>query len=194
MKIIGIGEESVYLYYYPAYKNLAEQDGKKVWACKIGKTKNEVDSRIEKQCRTALPEEPEVGLIIKCDDASVLEKTLHRILRLEGKCLEQAPGNEWFLTSPDEVESIYKTHESDFKNNDIFVKADFSDNSLISYEPFYVTLKVRCITEYALIHNYGIPANTIHRMKHGQAITTKTIGQLCVILNCDVSDIITLNL
>lgn len=94
MNVIGIGEESVYLYYYPAYKNLAEQDGKKVWACKIGKTKNEVDSRIEKQCRTALPEEPEVGLIIKCDDASVLEKALHRILRLEDKCLEQAPGSE----------------------------------------------------------------------------------------------------
>ncbi len=33
-------------------------------------------------------------------------------------------------------------------------------------------------------------ANTIHRIKHGQAITTKTLDELCDILNCDFSDII----
>ena len=61
---------------------------------------------------------------------------------------------------------------------------------MISYIPFYETLYKKNITEYALIFKHGIPANTIHRMKHGEAITTKTLDVLCNILDCPVSDII----
>ena len=61
---------------------------------------------------------------------------------------------------------------------------------MISYRPFYETLYKKNITEYALIFKNGIPANTIHRMKHGEAITTKTLDVLCNILDCPVSDII----
>ena len=61
---------------------------------------------------------------------------------------------------------------------------------MISYRPFYETLYKKNITESALIFKHGIPANTIHRMKHGEAITTKTLDVLCNILDCPVSDII----
>ncbi len=61
---------------------------------------------------------------------------------------------------------------------------------MISYRPFYETLHKKNITEYSLIFKEGIPANTLHRMKHGQAITTKTLDILCDILHCSVSDII----
>lgn len=61
---------------------------------------------------------------------------------------------------------------------------------MISYAPFYQTLFEKEITEYALIFKHGIPANTLHRMKHNQAITTKTIDTLCSVLECNVSDII----
>lgn len=61
---------------------------------------------------------------------------------------------------------------------------------MISYRPFYETLYKKNITEYALIFKHGIPANTINRMKHGEAITTKTLDVLCNILDCPVSDII----
>ena len=61
---------------------------------------------------------------------------------------------------------------------------------MISYKPFFDTLRQKGITEYALTFKQGIPANTIHRMKHGEAITTKTLNTLCEILDCDVSDII----
>lgn len=61
---------------------------------------------------------------------------------------------------------------------------------MISYQPFYETLYKKNITEYALIFKHGIPANTLHRMKHGQAITTKTLDELCEILECSVSDIV----
>ncbi len=61
---------------------------------------------------------------------------------------------------------------------------------MISYQPFYDTLLQKSITEYALIFKHGIPANTLHRMKHGEAITTKTLDALCEILDCSVSEIL----
>ena len=61
---------------------------------------------------------------------------------------------------------------------------------MISYAPFYETLRSKGVTEYALIFKHGIPANTLHRMKHGEAITTKTLDELCFILDCPVSDIL----
>ncbi len=61
---------------------------------------------------------------------------------------------------------------------------------MISYAPFYKTLNKKGITEYALIFKHGIPANTLHRMKHGEAITTKTLNELCFILDCRVEDIL----
>ncbi len=61
---------------------------------------------------------------------------------------------------------------------------------MISYKPFYNTLFKRGITEYELIFKFGLSANTIHRMKHGEAITTKMIDTLCFILDCEVEDII----
>ena len=61
---------------------------------------------------------------------------------------------------------------------------------MISYKPFYDTLLKKNTTEYELIFKQGISANTIHRMKHGEAITTKTLDTLCFILDCSVSDII----
>lgn len=67
-----------------------------------------------------------------------------------------------------------------------FVWGDF----LISYEPFYKTLELKNITEYQLIFKHGFAANTLHRMKHGHAISTKTLDTLCFILNCTVPEII----
>lgn len=61
---------------------------------------------------------------------------------------------------------------------------------MISYKPFYETLFKKQITEYYLIYKQGMPANTLHRIKHGEAITTRTINTLCEILDCAVSDII----
>ena len=61
---------------------------------------------------------------------------------------------------------------------------------MISYKPFFDTLLKKNITEYAWIYKEGISANTIHRMKKGLPITTKTLDTLCFILNCEVQDII----
>lgn len=61
---------------------------------------------------------------------------------------------------------------------------------MISYDPLWKTLIAREMTTYDLIFKQGLSANTIHRMKHGKAITTKTMDELCQILNCSVSEII----
>ena len=61
---------------------------------------------------------------------------------------------------------------------------------MISYKPFYETLYKKNMTEYALIYKHGIPANTLHRMKHNEAITTKTLDVLCTVLDCSVSEIL----
>ena len=61
---------------------------------------------------------------------------------------------------------------------------------MISYEPFYNTLLKKNITEYQLIFKEGISANTLHRMKKGLPITTKTLDVLCFVLDCKVEDII----
>lgn len=61
---------------------------------------------------------------------------------------------------------------------------------MISYRPFYKTLFHKNITEYQLIFKHGFSANILHRMKHGKAITMKTLDTLCDILDCSVSDVI----
>ena len=61
---------------------------------------------------------------------------------------------------------------------------------MISYKPFYQTLLKKNMTEYQLIYKHGMSSNTLHRMRHGKAITLKTLDTLCFILNCPVSDII----
>ncbi len=61
---------------------------------------------------------------------------------------------------------------------------------MILYDVFWDTLRKKDMSTYDLIFYHGISANTIHRMKHGEAITTKTINELCFILDCSVSEII----
>ena len=62
--------------------------------------------------------------------------------------------------------------------------------TMISYKPFYETLFRKGITEYQLIFKQGFSANTFHRMKKGEAISTKTLDALCYALECEVSDIL----
>lgn len=62
---------------------------------------------------------------------------------------------------------------------------------MISYEPFYKTLKGKGISTYKLINQYGISRSLLDRLKHNKPITTVTLDDLCKILSCNVEDIIT---
>ena len=61
---------------------------------------------------------------------------------------------------------------------------------MISYEPFYKTLKEKGISTYKLINQYGISRSLLDRLKHNKPITTVTLDDLCRILSCNVNDII----
>lgn len=64
---------------------------------------------------------------------------------------------------------------------------------MISYEPLWATMKERGITKYKLIFHWGISSNTLRRMGHGEPINSNTLNELCLILNCNVQDIIQFN-
>lgn len=61
---------------------------------------------------------------------------------------------------------------------------------MISYEPFWNTLQKKNITKYQLIYHWGISSNTLRRMSHSEAISTTTLNELCLILDCKVQDVI----
>ena len=60
---------------------------------------------------------------------------------------------------------------------------------MISYEPFYKTLKEKNISTYKLINTFGVSRSLIDRLKHNKPISTVTVNDLCRFLNCKVSDI-----
>lgn len=60
---------------------------------------------------------------------------------------------------------------------------------MISYQPLWTTMKKRKVTKYQLIYHWGISSNTLRRMSHNEPITTATLNELCLILNCKVQDI-----
>ncbi|MBQ7580280.1 MAG: helix-turn-helix transcriptional regulator [Clostridia bacterium] len=61
---------------------------------------------------------------------------------------------------------------------------------MISYEPFYKTIKEKGISTYRLINDYGISRSLIDRLKHNRPISTVTLNDLCNILQCDVEDVL----
>ena len=61
---------------------------------------------------------------------------------------------------------------------------------MISYAPFWETLKRKHVTTYALINKHNISAATIDRMKKGNGISTMKIDDFCRILSCEVGDIV----
>ncbi len=61
---------------------------------------------------------------------------------------------------------------------------------MISYAPFYKTLKEKNITTYKLIHQFGVSRSLLDRLKHDKPISTVTLNDLCRFLECRVEDIL----
>ncbi len=61
---------------------------------------------------------------------------------------------------------------------------------MISYEPFYKTLKQKGISTYKLVNQYGLSRSLLDRLKHNKPISTITLDDLCRILSCKVEDIL----
>ena len=49
---------------------------------------------------------------------------------------------------------------------------------MISYEPFYKTLREKNITTYKLINEFNVSRSLLDRLKHNKPITTVTLNDL----------------
>lgn len=61
---------------------------------------------------------------------------------------------------------------------------------MISYEPFWNTLKAKQISQYQLINTYKVSAGQLSRMRKNADVSTHTLNILCDILDCQISDIV----
>ena len=57
---------------------------------------------------------------------------------------------------------------------------------MISYEPFWTTLKASSESTYALIYKHHISSSTIDELRKNRPLNTTTINDLCRILGCPV--------
>lgn len=62
---------------------------------------------------------------------------------------------------------------------------------MIKYDNFWITMKKRGISQYALIKKHNISNSLLHRMRKNNVISTHSLNTLCNILDCEVEDIMT---
>lgn len=103
---LGEGEQFVYCFYLPTYRDQAERAGESRWPIKIGSTTGPLAARLA-SFSTALPERPRMAVVIRTHDASLLEKALQTVLSYRGRWLSEAAGSEWYATNPDEIVHLY---------------------------------------------------------------------------------------
>lgn len=65
---------------------------------------------------------------------------------------------------------------------------------MIVFDPLWETMKKRNISQYRLIKHYGFSSGQISRLRKNMYVSTHTIGVLCTILNCSVSEIMEFHL
>ena len=60
---------------------------------------------------------------------------------------------------------------------------------MISYAPFWDTLRTAGESTYTLIKNHRISSSTIDKLRKNRPLNTTTINDLCRILNCRIEQV-----
>lgn len=60
---------------------------------------------------------------------------------------------------------------------------------MISYKPFFDTLKKKGISQYKLETEYGVSKGTVDNLRHNRSITLYTVEEFCRMLDCEPWDI-----
>ncbi len=60
---------------------------------------------------------------------------------------------------------------------------------MITYRPFWDTLKGSNETTYTLINNHHISSSILDKLRKDKPVNTTTLNDLCRILNCGLQDI-----
>lgn len=61
---------------------------------------------------------------------------------------------------------------------------------MITFDPLWITLKRKGMSQYLLIKDYGFSTGTLDALRKNKSITLNTLNDICEILQCDVSDVI----
>ena len=61
---------------------------------------------------------------------------------------------------------------------------------MVSYRPFWETLKQSRETTYTLIKNHRISGSTLDKLRKNKPLNTTTINDLCRIMGCRVEDVL----
>ena len=64
---------------------------------------------------------------------------------------------------------------------------------MITFDPFWETIKRKNISQYSLIKDYGFSTGTLDAMRKNESVTLKTINDICNKISCDVPDVIKYN-
>lgn len=60
---------------------------------------------------------------------------------------------------------------------------------MISYAPFWDTIKQCSHTSYSLIEKHHVSSALIDKLRNNKPLNTTTVNDLCILLECDVKDI-----
>ncbi len=93
----------IYAFTFPAIKS-----AQKPFPIKVGlTTAADVETRVFGQCKGAgFFEKPEILGRWQVKRVAQVEDAIHAVLKARGRWKEDAPGDEWFITTIDEVQSI----------------------------------------------------------------------------------------
>ena len=61
---------------------------------------------------------------------------------------------------------------------------------LFSYSRLWESMRVKGVSQYALIHTHGISPAQITRLKRNESVSIHTIEIFCKILSCRIEDIV----
>lgn len=61
---------------------------------------------------------------------------------------------------------------------------------MISYAPLWRTLSEKGMTQYQLIHEYGVSTGTLDALRKNRSVTLNTIQDLCRILHCPIQAVV----
>ena len=105
-KQYGVGADFVYVVYSTELRIESIVNGRKHFPLKVGKTNNIV--RRIAQLSEAGPSALTIGTLFRTDEASRLERFIHKKLRDQGQHLEIPGRKEWFLSNISQVTGYYQ--------------------------------------------------------------------------------------
>lgn len=62
---------------------------------------------------------------------------------------------------------------------------------MIDFEPLWRTMERKHVSCYALIYKYGFSRGLLDKLKHNKNVTLQTVERLCIILDCEIQDVVT---